>query len=390
MVSCLISLYFYHISQMHSLHCRTKNPGSILNVLQLAYEATLFPGQFAAMREMWSSMIAEREAFAMVLNILILMPSIGLMFNVSFQGFKLFAHVQLDALSKAEGLHLVVTLLLSATELIFGLSCIAFFFLDDKSSMEWTMYNVRNFMSGPIYRDLAAICMAMIHFVALELRGQHPGLLLWLCTTMVTVFFTTSICRIVEKNDPSSTNIRLIATSRAWPPIIFGLRYGLLASLCGFSPSINAVATLRLLKKMKVASSLMTMEESECFLPRIDPWFLLVAAGLATAFDYSGNHLVAIPWWSIFVHWIAALTILLYVNAQVYFLEKVGIVCGERNLEWGNMLFRQAHLSDTLPPSLDHRQQLQLQMDRGKHVPSPAGCFVLGICSFLLLCIAVV
>ena len=378
------------------LYCRTKNPGSILNVLHLAYEATLFPGQFAAMREMWSSMIAEREAFAMVLNILLFMPSMVLIFNVSFQGFKLFANVQFDALStKADVLHLVETLLLGnriciiPPVLVLGCTCINFFFLDDKTSMDWTMFNVRGLMSGPIYRDLAAICMAVTHFSAIEFRGKHPGLLLWLCTSVVTVLFTTSICRIVEKNDPSSTNIRLITTSRAWSPIIFGLRYGLLASLCGLSPSINAVAMLRLLKKMKVVSSLVTMEESECFLSRIDPWFLLVAAGLATAFDYSGNNLDAIPWWSIFVDLMSALIILLYVNAQVYFSEKVGIVCGDQNLEWGNNLFQQARLSGALRPSLDNRQQLQLQMDTNlPHSPSPPGCFILGICSFLLLCVA--
>ena len=76
-------------SQMMSLHSRqmillrSKNAGSILDVLHMAYEACLFPGRFLAMKEVWAGMISQSDTRCLVFNTLLMIPSFLLIFNVS-------------------------------------------------------------------------------------------------------------------------------------------------------------------------------------------------------------------------------------------------------------------------------------------------------------------
>ena len=76
-------------SQMLSLHSRqmimirARNAGSVFDVLQLAYEASLFPGRFSATREVWSGMINQQEGRCTICNMLLMLPSMALVLNVS-------------------------------------------------------------------------------------------------------------------------------------------------------------------------------------------------------------------------------------------------------------------------------------------------------------------
>lgn len=76
-------------SQMLALHSRqmmllrNKNAGNVVDVFQLAYEASLFPGRFCAMREMWISLIGQHDAQCLVCNIMLLTPSLILILKVS-------------------------------------------------------------------------------------------------------------------------------------------------------------------------------------------------------------------------------------------------------------------------------------------------------------------
>lgn len=76
-------------NQMLLLHSRqmimgrNKNAGNVFDVLQLAYEASLFPGRFCAMREVWISLTSQQDAQCLVCNMMLLVPSLALIFNVS-------------------------------------------------------------------------------------------------------------------------------------------------------------------------------------------------------------------------------------------------------------------------------------------------------------------
>jgi len=366
--------------QMLSLHSRQmmmirgKNAGDLFQTLHLAYEASLFPGRFNATGEMWISLIGKEESRCIVCNILLLVPSLALIFNVSFQGFKLLSRLQIETLSGDDVWFLVDTLLLSLIVSMLGILCMACFFIDTKSPRDWTIYNIRNLVPGqPILRDLAAICMAMTHFSAIEFLGPHPGIMIWHLIGILTIFFTSFVSRIIEKNEPSSSNVGTLRIARAFSVVIFGLRYGLLAAMCGFAPSVNAVVTLRLLKQTAMVSSKVTVEDSECFIPQFGVGFLIAISGLSTALEYATD-LNAVSWWNVLLDWAFSTAVLAYANAFVFLLDKAGRKLGETNFDMGRRMFMQAHRSSgALLPNTQ---------------PTPIGCLVFGLCSFLLLCIA--
>ncbi|KAL9184215.1 hypothetical protein ACHAXT_002301 [Thalassiosira profunda] len=139
-------------SQMLSLHSRQmmmmrgRNSGSALDILQLAYEVSLFPGRFSATRETWSSIINHQEAKCAVCNVLLLMPTLALVFNISFQGFKLLSSIrQLSSLSENEMWNVADSLILSLLVALVGVLCITCFLLDSKGHMDWTIFNATPF-----------------------------------------------------------------------------------------------------------------------------------------------------------------------------------------------------------------------------------------------------
>ena len=62
---------------------RERDPRSLLDVYRLAYEASFFPGRFVATRDMWSGMINGQERKCAVCNVLLVVPSLALIFHVS-------------------------------------------------------------------------------------------------------------------------------------------------------------------------------------------------------------------------------------------------------------------------------------------------------------------
>ncbi len=268
-------------------------------------------------------------------------------------------------------------LLLSIIVSMLGILCVACFFIDNKGPLEWTVYNVRNNIPGqPILRDLACICMAMLNFSTIEFLGAHPGLMMWHSAAVVTIFHSSFVSFVVEKLAPaSSTAARTTArTGRAWPVVVFGLRYGLLAARCGFAPSINAVVTLRLLRRVG-ASSVVTVEDSECFVTYFGTFFMIILSGFATAFEYVDRVSEAVLWRTVLRDWAFALATLAYANALVYMLDVAGSVLGEKNFHMGNRLLAQS----------------QQQAQGGGLLfikPCAIGCLVCAACSFLMIIIA--
>jgi len=353
-------------SQMLTLHSRQammmreRDPRSLLDVYRLAYEASFFPGRFVATRDMWSGMINGQERRCAVCNVLLVVPSLALMFHVSFQGFKLLYGLQLDTISGDELWFLADHLLLSLIVSLLGILCIACFVIDSKGPADWTIYNVRNIIPGrPVLRDLAAITMAMAHFSVIEFLGTHPGVMMWQLTVIVTILFASFVSCIVETSSGGPTVLR---SSRAWPVVIFGLRYGLLAALCGVAPSVSAVIVLRSLKRHVAVSSKVTVEDSECFIPQIGMSFLGAIAGVAFAFDNAVFQEEGIPLGItslniVLLDSVFAAFVLACVNGLVFLLDEAGRKLGERNVHAGTGM-------------------------------SPVGCAVFGVCSFLMLCIS--
>jgi hypothetical protein len=275
---------------------------------------------------------------------------------------------------------IVDALLLSVIVLILGVICLSSFFIDDRGPLDWTMYNVRDNIPGqPMMRDLAGVCMAMLHSSAMEFLGVHPGIMMWHFAAILTIFLPSFMCRIVEKLAPTSTAAARTTprTGRAWPVAVFGLRYGLLAATRGFAPSVNAVVAMRLLRRAGWASPKAAEEDSECLVTHFGPVPLVVVAGFATSFGYAAAGVDAVPWRAVLLDWAFASATLAYANALVYLLDEAGGILGERNFQMGDRIIAQS-------------QQQQEHSGGGLPFirPSAIGCAVFGVCSFLMLFIA--
>lgn len=273
---------------------------------------------------------------------------------------------------------IVDTLLLAAITTLLGLLCMVCFFADPKGPLDWTIFSIRDIIPGqPVLRDIAAVCMAMSYFSAIEYCGIEQGLMYWHHSAFVTILFTSFVSCIIEKNSPSESGARMLKSARAWSVVVFGLRYGLLAALCGFAPSINAVVIMRFIKQYLPVrvSTKVTAEESECFIRHFGVGTLVAVAGLCSVLDYASID-QAVSWSGFFLDYLFATVILVYINGLVFLLDVAGQKFGESNFHVGTRMFMQAHQTSgaTLP---------NLQ-------PSPIGCAVFVGCSFLMLCIAIV
>ena len=290
--------------------------------------------------------------------------------------------IRMETLAEGDIWYFADTFLLSMMVMILGIICNALFYIDTKSSMDWTVFNIKNLIVGPLLRDMAAICMVMAHFCAVELRGLK-GLWLLHITTVVTILYTSFLSCTVDKTNP-------LKTARAWPVIVFGLRYGFLTSVCGFTSSLNAIVTLRLLKQANVrVFRRLTSEASECFISQIRVEMLVAIALLTNAITYGSRELLDESQgeehstndegdhpFQILVDHFFALAVLLYVNTLVFVTYRIGRKMGEKNLENGTSMFMHARASGgaVLPNTR----------------PTPIGLAVFWFCLFLLVCIALI
>ena len=136
------------------------------------------------------------------------------------------------------------------------------------------------------------------------------------------------------------------------------------------------MVVLCLFKEIDLVSSKVTAEDSECFLTQTGSIPLLVSLLLVTAYVYDAGIDIdeegAV--WIVVLDWAFASAVLVNVNAFVFLLDKAGCKLGETNFNVGNRALIQTHqASGATVPNIK---------------PTMIGCSVFGICSFLLLCVA--
>jgi hypothetical protein len=409
------------VSQMLTLHSRQlqmisarnnyqlggnnrNNPYNVFDVLYLAYEVSLFPPGRVRMTNDGVVSGMSLDVQCVICNMLLLLPSLLLSVKVAFRSLTTIAQIK-TLWSKDEIWLLVDTTLMSFVCTMAVILCVSCFLLDNGGSMNWTLYNVRGRIHSqqqqqqqyPIMRDLAAIGMFLLHFSAIDFLGsiQHhvidvdyqnlnystrqqggiSGIVLWHIIAVVTIVYSSFVVCIIDKLAPLSptpTNVQqTLRLARAWQVVIFGLRYSFLISLCGLAPSINAFVTQRLLQQMNimVMPLIVNTEETECFLPRFGVGSFIFIAGFVTAFEYSVE-LGPVSWSAILFDYAIAVATLVYVNALVYLLDRAGSILGEKNFQMGNRVLAQVGAGQSFIK------------------PSVVGCLVCGICSFLMLFIA--
>ena len=152
------------------------------------------------------------------------------------------------------------------------------FLYDKKFSRAWTTYRWTvkiPFVDRrwPIFRDTTAL--AATAMVALTLEDGTSsltvhGVFLWAVVVTLTCFYATIfdyISEIMFVNPARRIQLSRVRP-RAQRPVVFGLRYGIIAYACNFQLSfIDAVILMRLVKSLFIQKlpEVVTVESTECF-----------------------------------------------------------------------------------------------------------------------------
>lgn len=249
--------------------------------------------------------------------------------------------------------------------LILGILYITCFYIDTKSPYEWSLFTVKNFcVSQPLIRDVAAVCITMIYFIAFEHFGFIRGVVMWHAMAVSTLLYTSFIMIITDKVSGSAS-----PKPRSWSVIVFGLRYGLIASYCDFhvnSPFacfFGIVVAMRQLKLTKLELGLVFCQSSECFFDISNPAILVVGSGVWLRYLMQSD-----DWRNELFDWGVGMLLLAYANFIVFFYPMAGCKLAE-------VAFSISNNTSRANPALSL-------------FPNPIGCIVFGISNFLLLGVA--
>lgn len=260
--------------------------------------------------------------------------------------------------------HFVDTVLMALMMLVLGIVFISCFYIDMKSPYEWSLYSIRNaYVSQPLIRDVAAVCITMIYFVAFEHFEFIRGMVMWHAMAFSTLLYTSFVMRITDKVTGSAS-----PQPRTWSVIVFGLRYGLITSYCDFQVEssimifFGVVVSMRLLKITMKLPDYVSCESSECFLTLGNPVILVGGASVWLRYLAQSD-----SWRDELFDWFFGMLLLLYTNFLVYMYSMTGEKLAEN-------AYSNATRANTAPGSSLY--------------PNPMGCIVFGISNFLLLGVA--
>eukprot|EP00970_Alexandrium_tamarense_P003488 scaffold542_cov202-Alexandrium_tamarense.AAC.39 len=354
---------------------RARNAGNVFDSLELAYQACCFPGRLYASRELWGSMLTGEGQRSLVCNVLLLAPMLVSVFHVAFQGVQLLPQLlhTLTEKEQHEGgtsfYDILDFVLVSIITGLLGILCTACFFIDNKSPSEWTLFSVGGIITGqPLLRDVAACCVATAVFSTMEFYGFLRGTLMWSFTVVVSIFFSSFVATTMEKLSGAKN---VLKNARAWPVVVFGLRYGCLAYSSDFLSCVTAVVLWRILGSFSNLPSLFVVDDSECFISHWNGSFLGIGAVALAAINAAlmANEPTS---FGPLIGFARAHFAYGCICLQINVWHGIGCKLAVANYERKNSIMRDESSSSSLPTQR----------------PTPIGSSVVGLCSFLMLVVA--
>jgi hypothetical protein len=252
---------------------------------------------------------------------------------------------------------------------LLGILCTACFFIDSKSPSEWTLFSVGGIITGqPLLRDVAACCVATAVFSTMEFYGFLRGTLMWSFTVVVSIFFSSFVATTMEKLSGAKN---VLKNARAWPVVVFGLRYGCLAYSSDFLSCVTAVVLWRILGSFSNLPSLFIVDDSECFISHWNGSFLGIGAVALAAINASlmANEPTS---FGPLIGFARAHFAYGCICLQINVWHGIGCKLAVANYERKNSIMRDESSSSSLPTQR----------------PTPIGSSVVGLCSFLMLVVA--
>ena len=175
-------------------------------------------------------------------------------------------------------IELVEDIFLSFSVALIGFLQVACFHVDEGNSLVWTQYRMPSFLSSyihPMLRDSVALSGIALTFACVGFDANlTKRIVLWLVSTVATVVFPPIVDEIlrIASVDTIDTNENIQRQyGRAYATVIFGIKYGLLFSICDIVPTLDAILILRLFKRIfHISDNKFILEETDCMISDMD------------------------------------------------------------------------------------------------------------------------
>lgn len=266
-----------------------KSISDVISVLHFVYLLTASTPFFVRTRVKWSSYLRNSEQRAAVINILAFLPILLITYiTASHSLSNLFALMDVipseslySIIAKSNATEsntdnsfwnqqtegLVEDFVLGTCAGCLGSLIVVINLLDNRSSTRWQSFRIKHMGNPPLVCDLLAV--ATFTQVLIVLEYFHAGwksFLLWCCLTSTTTVFPVLVSGISchVSRVPSMHGLE----ARSMHPLLFGLRYGILATYFDIGSCMDAVAVYLLLPRSGrlKAPSVFLMQGSNCFL----------------------------------------------------------------------------------------------------------------------------
>jgi hypothetical protein len=175
---------------------------------------------------------------------------------------------------------------LGVTAGMLGMICILLNFIDERSSKNWKGVRIQGLGRPPIVGDVIAISSFTFYVIVMEYYGGGiKAQFLWMMVMLSSTLFPAAILSlshhaartVSDSFIPTAAN--MISVARSIEPLLFGLRYGLLATYFGMEACLDAIVIVGLLPRNTRDKHL-----KDCFVGQIPSGIciLFMGAKLAT------------------------------------------------------------------------------------------------------------
>eukprot|EP00980_Cylindrotheca_fusiformis_P004689 scaffold992_cov116-Cylindrotheca_fusiformis.AAC.24 len=240
---------------------------NLFAILEYCHLVTCSTPHFLYNNEKWISFFKPLEGSATVANFLVFLPLTILSFCTALSGTrKLIQSPRIFQPQSEEESILLADAILSACIGALGSVMIVANFADSKSSRTWNRYKLSNLMgSPPLIGDILALSSFTIVVSILEVldAGVIKCIVLWFLLSITSAFFPALVMLLSEQaamgglaQDSMPLPTEIVSHARAFEPILFGLRYSLIAHLFGAIPCLDAAVLINLLPRISKTEKL--------------------------------------------------------------------------------------------------------------------------------------
>jgi hypothetical protein len=227
-------------------------------------------------------------------------------------------------------------------------------FIDEKSSKSWRGVKFRHLGTPPIVGDLIAISSFTLLLTILEYNaGGVKATTLWFLVTFTSTFFPSLVSTLSNYmavwptnnfSSPETNTSNMASIARSIEPLMFGLRYSLLACNFGMPACLDAAIVVHLLPE-----KILKRHFKDCFIGQLPPLvcFAFLAAKSAVWFadlgPFSGDSSITPVLGEVTDSFLAAGS-LVFINTVVYGCFAMGNAVGNSIAKTSSTQVRADHV----------------------------------------------